>query len=329
MNGFITLSSQALAFNDPTPNSDPQLKSIDWKPNHQALPCANAGRAPFGTLAAGQSVVVFDGTRSLTVDGTTAFSVTLSPLDAGTRYRFTWTGGTNPGFRTDRGLTLSTHTVTFTIGANQVADVTLGGGTFGATAVGDTVLVPGLSTGDSAGPFSALNEGVWVVIGALSSTHLQLARLVGSSFSGTSETQTVTANGQLVAFSAAGVQVGDSLTISAGFPITDQQTFTVDRVTSTWFEVISSLPLATVSGATPGAAGIQFYSTVKRWTRVEVDQQAVVQMNADVGMSNILQPIAPGDAQNMGWSERWGPVYKIVVINQSPSLMNFNVFSCE
>jgi hypothetical protein len=329
MQGFLTIVSQALGFGDPTPNNDPALKYFDWKKNVQALPCANPGRSPPGTLALGLSTVVFDGTRTLTIDGTTAFGVTLSPLNAGTRYRFTWTGGTNPTLRTDRGLTLNTLAVTFSIGANQVADVTLSGNSFGSTAAGDTVFIPGVTTGDAAGPFNSQNEGFWTVLAVLTSTHIQMARAPGTSFSGASETQTVTANSQFVAFTAAGVQPADSVTISAGFPVADEKTFVVDKVTSTWFEVISSLPLATVSGATPGAAGMQFYSTVKRWIRVEVDQQAVVQLNADSTMNNVLIPVVPADINNMGWLEKFGPTYKVTIVNQSASTLNFSVFSAE
>lgn len=328
MLGYLTLISQALAFGDLAPNNDPALKHFDWKRNRQAIAVSNPRETP-GTLAAGSSIVVFDGTRTLTIDGTTAFSVTLSPLNQGTRYRFTWTGGTNPTLRTDRGLTLTGQAVTFSIGANQVADVTLGGGTFGTTAVGDTVFLPGLTTGDIAGPFNPANEGFWTVIAVLSTTHIQLVRSTGSSFSGAGETQTLTANTQFVAFTAAGVQQADSVAISAGFSVTNQKTFVIDQVTSTWFEVLSSAPLATESGKTPGAAGIAFFSAAKRWVRVEVDQQAVVQLNADTGFSNGLQPSAVGDPMQMGYEEKLGPVYKLTVVNQSAVPLNYVVFSAE
>ena len=328
MVGFLTIVSRALGFGDPSPNNDPQLKFFDWTRNQQAVVVNNPRQLP-GTLPAGQSVVVFDGTRTLATDGTTAFGVTLSPLNQGTRYRVTWTGGTNPVLRTDRGLALTGQAVTIAISANQVADMTLGGSTFTTVAVGDTLFIPGVTTGDSAGPFNPQNEGAWNVIAVLSATHIQLVRPTGSSFSGSSETQTVTSNPQVSAFSAAGVQAGDSVTVSSGFSVTNQKTFVIDRVTSTWFEVISSAPLATESGKTPGAAGIAFYTTVKRWMRVEVDQVVVVQLNSDVGLTNGVQPIAPGDPSQMGWFEKWGAVYKLTIVNQSAVTLNYTTLSAE
>lgn len=328
MQGFLTLISKALGFGDPQPNNDPQLKYFDWSRNQQAV-IVNNPRQMSGSVVAGASVIVFDGTRTLTLDSTTAFSVTLSSLGAGTRYRFTWTGGTNPTLRTDRGLTLTGQAVTFSIGANQVADVSLGGGTFGSVVVGDVVFIPGVTTGDSAGPFNPQNEGFWSVIAVISSTHVQMVRLPGTSFSGASETQTLSSNTQLVAFSAAGVQPADSVSISAGFSVANQKTFIIDRITSTWFEVVSAAPLATESGKMPGTAGIAFFSAVKRWIRVEVDQQAVLQVNSDTSLNNVLQPIAPGDPQQMGWEEKWGPVYKLTIVNQSASTLNYTMFSAE
>src|ERR1035437_1694079 len=105
MQSFLTLISKALAFTDSQPSNDPVRRAFDWSRNVQAV-SVNNPRSQAGAVTAGQSVVVFDGTRTLATDGTTAFAVTLSPLNQGSRYRFTWTGGTNPTLRTDRALTL-------------------------------------------------------------------------------------------------------------------------------------------------------------------------------------------------------------------------------
>lgn len=328
MNGYLTILSKAVAFGDQTPNSNPQLKFYDWSKNPQALPVSNPQSFP-GSLAAGMSKTIFDATEALTLDNSTAFSVTLSSLDAGSRYRFSWTGGTNPTLRTDRGLTLSGQAVTVVANANNSVNLTLGGGTFGSVVVGDIVYIPGVTTGDSAGPFNPDNEGFWTVLAVISTTDIQLARLPGESYSAAGETQTIASNAQLQAFSAAGVQVGDSVTISAGFSTVNQKTFVIDQITSTWFEVLSTSPLAVESGKMPGTAGIAFYSFSKRFIRIEATEEMVVQLNGDTGFSNRLSPIAPGDLNQVGWFEKFGPVFKLVLVNKASVSVDYAIFTCE
>lgn len=323
MDGFLTITNRALAFSDVEATSQPQLKEFDWTyTGAKALPCQDP-KSHGGKIPAGGSQIVFDGSRATTLDGTTAFGVALSPLDAGTRYRFSWTGGTNPSLRTDRGLTLSGQTATVAVNADSTVNLTLGGGTFAGVIAGDTVLIPGVGTGDAANVFSEVNVGFWVVIAAISATNLQLARPAGASFSATGETVTLASNAQLRAYSADGVQAGDSAQISAGFAPASRRTYVVDVVTSTYFEVVSTAAIATEAGVLPGAAGLVFYTDGKRFLRVEVDQEAIVRVNADTSDNNWISPFQPGDRRQMGEFEKTGPVYKLVVVNKSSVVLNF------
>lgn len=328
MDGFLTITNRALAFHDLTPNSQPQLKAYDWAYTAKTLSVSDP-KTYAGTIAAGGSALIFDGTRATTLDGTSAFSVALSPLDAGTRYRFTWTGGTNPTLRTDRALTLSTQAVTVAVNADSTVNVTLGGGTFAGVVAGDTVFIPGLSTGDSATVFSEVNVGFWVVLAVVSSTNLQLARAPGNGFSATGETVTLASDAQLQAFSAAGVQPGDSVQISASFSPVTLRTYIVDEVTSTWFEVISTAPIATESGKLPGAAGLVFYTDGVRFLHVEADQDTVVQLDGDTGETLRLSPIQAGDPKQAGWLEKFGASHKLVLVNKSSVPLNFIALSAR
>jgi hypothetical protein len=323
MDGFLTLTNRALAFYDAEATSQPQQKAFDWTFTGVKAVSVKDPKSHGGSIPIGGSATVFDGTRATTLDGTSAFSVALSVLDAGTRYRFTWTGGTNPTLRTDRGLTLNAQSVTVAVLANSTVSLTLGGGTFAGTIVGDVVFIPGLSTGDSATVFNESNTGFWTVIAVPSSTVVQLVRPAGTSFSATGEVVTLASDAQLQAFSADGVQVGDSVKISAGFSSISRRTYTVDVVTSTWFEVLSTAALASETGVLPGASGLIFYTDGKRFVHFEVDQDAVLQLDGDTGETNTVSPVQAGDPRQMGPFEKLGAVHKLVILNKSLAVLNF------
>jgi hypothetical protein len=322
----LSITSKAVAFGDPTATNNPSRRNFDWSRQY-TVSVANP-RSFHETIEAGTSKTIFSSTRSTSLDGTSAFSSAASALGGG-RYRFTWTGGTNPGLRTDRALTLTGQAVTVTVNADQSANLSLGAGTFGATAVNDIVFIPDVTTGDSASVFNVANVGFWQVIAVLSSTNIQVQRLSGEAFVATGETVTLASNGQLQAFSASGVQAGDKATISAGFAAVTQKTFTVAQVTSTWFEVVSTTAIPAEAGKLPGSAGLVFYPGAKTFLRVEADQECVVQLNGDSGTSIRVSPVAAGDTEQVGWFEKYGPVWSLVVINKAAATLSIDVFSAE
>ena len=321
-NSFLTIAQKLIAYSDPLANDAPQQKNFDW-----ALNIRNAGvddpKTFQGTLAAGASLTVFDGTRSTGLDGTSAFTTTLSALDSPSRYRFTWVSGTDPVLKTSRGLTLTGQTVTVTLNADSTANFSLGGGTYAATAAGDTVFIPGVATGDAASPFNEENVGWWTVLAVISTTNLQLGRPVGTSYTAAAEAIVLSSNSQLVAFTADGVQPGDSVTISSGFSIGTWRTFTVDRVTNTWFEVLTTSAVALESAKTPGAAGMVFYSDAKQFVHLQVDQESVARFDGDSGNTVKLTPWQAGDRSQPGWIQKAGSCHKLVLVNKSTSTLNY------
>jgi hypothetical protein len=329
MNSFLTITNKSVAYTDVEPTSQPLQKSFDWTLSLKNLSVLDP-KSFGGTCPASSSVVVFDGTRATTLDGTTTFSVALSTLDAGVRYRFTWTSGTNPTLRTDRGLTLTGQSVTVAVNANSTVNVILGGGSFTGVVAGDIVYIPGPATGDSATtPFNAANHGFWVVLAVVSSTNIQLGRPAGDSFSASGEIVVLTSNAQVQAFSAAGIQAGDNVTVSAGFAVSTRKTFVVDRVTSTWFEVLSTAAIPSESGVVPGATGMVFYTDGKRFLHLEVDQEAVAQFDGDTGESVRLSPVQAGDPRQPAWLEKHGACHKLVVVNKSSLDLNFVAHTCR
>ena len=269
MDATLNVVTKILAYADQQVNSQPRLRFVDWVRDISGIPVRDPLSS--GHQVAGQTAVtIFNGTRATTLDGTTAFSVALLPLTESNRYRFTWTGGTNPTLRTGRGLTPTGILLTLTVNPNATLTVVAASPLFGSVLVGDEVFIPHTTTGDAANVFSVLNAGYWQVLSVTSTTQITLVRPAGQDFEGASEAVTPASNSQLRAYSAAGVLIGDSADITAGFNLGTRKTFDVLAVTDAFFEVLSTTPLATESGITPGATGLVFFSDTTAGNNVAV-----------------------------------------------------------
>ncbi len=323
----LTVIMQAVAFEDAGANSNPTKKPVEWGRAVSNVPVENAGTQrykiqPLGTLT------VIDGTRTTSIDGTSTFSIAVNTADSN-RYRIANTSGTAPGFRTDRGVDCTGIVLTAVVNANLSVTITAGSGTpFSAVQVSDIVFIPGLSTGDAANVFNALNVGYWTVL-SRSNTSITMVRLAGEIFTGISDVVTPTDALQLQAFSSAGVQIGDTVEISAGFATTAQHAYEVLAVNPLWIEFASTSPLGAETGIQPGSTGLVFYTSAKRWLRLETDQEMVVRMNGDTGNTNRVEPIIPGDDNFVGWNEKFGAVWKLVLVNRTTRVLNLTVMSAE
>jgi len=331
MIGILNLLSSAVAYGDSVATSAPKRRFFDWSRNFQGIVVNNPKSEQY-TIDPSSTLSIFNGSRTLTSDGTTAFAVTQSPLDPSI-YRFTVTAGTSPGFRTDRALNVAgAVSLTFAVNSNGSVSVTASpevvSTIFAAVQVGDTVLVPGLVTGDVTSPFDPMNSGQWIVLGVATRV-LMLARPPNQIFSGANQVAAVTSNIQFSAFSAFGSQINDKVEISAGFSQSTQRSYTINNITPTYFEVVSTLPLALEAAILPGAAGLQIYKFSKRFLRVECDQEAAVQTNGDTGQLHRISPLVAGDPESMGWMEQWGPAWSLSVVNRSAAPMSVSIMSAE
>ena len=321
---LLSIYEKSLAFTNPSGGNDPVRKAWDWTRQLQNVPVANPQSQSF-TLAPGSSLAVFSSSLSTGITGSTVVSMSLNSFSPSV-YRFTIVSG--PGaFRTDRGLTLSGSLITVTVNANSTATWVTGTGAFTGVLVGDTVFIPGLSTGDSAGPFNVSNEGFWVVLAVNSSTSLTLGR--PGVFLGVSQAVTLGASNQLTAFSAAGIQPGNFLAITAQFSASVQGIYTVWAVTPGWVEIVSSSPLPIQTSITQTTTSMIFYTTSKRFVRVESDQQVTVQYNGDSTNNNLVTPFVAGSSNLIGWDEKVGTVFSLTIVNNGLSSANLSVFSAE
>lgn len=325
----FNLRSNVVAFGDTLTPSNPQRKAFDWMRSMQGL-LINNPRSDAYVIAANTTQLLFDGTRLTAIDNTTEFSLTLSPL-ASNQYRLTYTGtGTAPNFRTDRALTLSGASITITVNPNATATLVAPSSSFTSVIVGDWLLVPGISTGDTPGVLNIANEGYWVVLAKNgSSSTLQLARLAGQPFSAYGQTIVLTSNTQIQAFSSAGLQLSDKVEISNGFSLPILQSYTIVAVAPTYFEFLSDAPLPVNQTGIPGALGIQFYTNAKKFLRIEADQESVIRLNGDLGNTQRLSPWLAGDPEQVAEYTKVGPVWSLIVVNRSTVDLNVNMISVE
>lgn len=327
MEGTLKLNYHTLAYSDKEGSSNPQQKTVDWK-SARSYSVKNAKADP-RSLDPGESLQVFSGSRGISVNVATELSIdSISGQDD--RYRFSWTGnGPAPGFRTDRGIDLTGKTVTVTTSANQTATFTSGAGDFTGVVVGDTIFIPGTSTGDSVGPFNGLNEGEWEVLYvSVGEDAIQVARPTGQSFVAIAEAVLVAAESDIQAYSAAGAQVGDKMAISSGYTSVIRGTYEVVAVTAQRFDIVSTKAMPTGITDAPGT-GIVFYTQSKRYLRVLADQPCVLKLNGDIGSSVLLEPWDPGDIDNTGVFEICGNFWQLVVENQSSTICEVLVITAE
>lgn len=322
----LNLYSLTLAYDDAAQSNNPQQRNADWKRNQQGIAVQNPKTDPV-KVPASQTGLIFDGARATSIDNTTAFSLALSTL-APDLYRITWTAGTDPVFRTARALSLNGIALTIATIANGSMTIAAAGTPFSAVQAGDELMIAGNLTGDASSPFGTLNQGRWTVLAVGGSgANVTVARPAGQDFQGQSETVTPTDDSQVTAYSQAGVQPGDKVKISAGFAATSRKTYAVESVTSKYIEVRSSLPLPAEAGITPAAAGMQFFSSGKRFVRVEVDQEATLLINGVAGPE--LSPWVAGDPAMVAEYVQVGPVYSLSIQNRSSRLLQANIITAE
>jgi hypothetical protein len=324
---LLNRTSRILSFSDLQVNSNPKRRGVDWTRDLLGIPVEKDQQQKY-TIDPMSEIVIFNGTRSLTLDNTTELALTSVAVLDPTRYRLAWTGtGTAPGFRTDRGLTLSGGTLTIALQTNSTILVTHSGvSVFGSVQVGDVVFIPGASTGDTA-HFSPLNEGEWFVLAA-SATSLTLARSPDEVFQGASESTAVSADSQVQAYTPTGVQVNDTLDITGGFAASARRSFVVVAVTSSRVDFISVTPLAAQTLA-PGAASVTVYSSAKRYVAIESDESVALKFNGSTDEGCRVEPILAGDPDLVGVFEKWGTAFSLSIKNRSTAIAEVLVISAE
>jgi hypothetical protein len=296
MAGNFSIESKALAWQDVAAQQNPRQLVFSWAKTQVAL--------PFDTAASRSLLVSAGATSDLPVETPLAVvpvgPVTSFTVTAGYKaniYRFTVNAGTLIATNILSGAT----NVTFATRTDGKATITLSAANVTVTANG-RIFIPGVATGDVAGPFS--NYGNWRVASVSSDGLTVIATpLDGQAI----VTETVSATGsQFQTYAPGGADLGWKVysKVQDWFGV-----FEVTSLTSTWFEVSRpttfSLPLAL-----PGSANT-YNSTEPLWywasafpQFVRIEAFGTVQIT---GLTSTLTPytIIPFNTaqDNSGWVE--------------------------
>jgi hypothetical protein len=323
----LSVTNRFLAYEDQSSTNNPQQRPFDWSRQMQGIPIDQASCDPY-RIQPLKNIQVFDGSRTLSYDSLTQYSI--EPLNtASNRYRLKWTGvGASPVFRIDRAVAFASGTVTITPQLNQCVAVTASAGAiFGSVVAGDVVYVPGLSTGDSASVFDPMNEGIWSVLSATSTT-LVLGRDPGVVYSSLAQTVTVSNNALFQVFSSDGVQLDDTLNLLEGFAPVMQQMYEIVGVTATSIDFVSGVTLPPTSTAVPGLNSIIIFENAKSWIALETDQNINVAINGSI-TSFTVEPILAGDPNKVGFFQLMGTIYSLNITNKSTLPATIRILSAE
>lgn len=322
----LNLMASVLAYDDninSTVNSNPFKRVPDWSTQIYGLLVKNPQALKY-TVSPNSSITLFDGTRALSIDGTTTFSLTWQ---SGSTYRLQYTSGTAPLFRIPRALAVDATTAfTVSINNNSIVNFTYSSGTppdFSTVQIGDTLYIAPTS------PFNVLNEGYFTIV---SKTTTSISIQNASAGVETNIALGVNFATDFQIYSNGPVVIGDTLIISAGFSIVTQGSYIVTAVTPTFIEFISTNPLPNETGIIPTASGLIFYFSAKFVLYIEVNQMCSLRLNADTGDHVLIEPAlldVNGVEGIKGIFSKIGTSYKGVLVNKSINSCDVFVFLAE
>lgn len=251
----------------PTQSSNvPSQVNFSWNFDINSLPAMNPSSDTY-TVDPGQTTSLFSGTRTLSQDSSTEYSITLKPGYTST-YVLSWASGTMPNFRTPRttGADATTQ-VTVTLNGPVVTFTSTGGTNFtlGGAQVGDSAFLGNL--------FNPLNQGSFQII-ALTTTSFSINNPLG-----VAEGPITLGSGfasQVQIYGAAGVQINDTLVIPSGFSPVTQGSYKITAVYAESLEFSSTGLLPQESNI---MTEVNIYSDAKQLIYMESDQKISLVIN--------------------------------------------------
>lgn len=321
----LNLQINALAFADRKLSNNPSIRNFDLVYKLMGISINNPYQQVV-SIQPGEEVVLHDGIRTTSIDGTTAFDVTR-PFPTENVFRFTSTAGTSPDFRTDRasGITNSTifaitvngpvTTLTATTGPFVTTNIQVGdilkiesGSGFNATALGDFVIIAKASNSVS---FKNVNGVAIASVPVVDATKIYIY----SNGGGTSNQ----------------VQPGDKVIISSGFSLATQGIYEVSDVTPNWFEITFSaaggIPLET--DIIPTATGLVFYKQAKSFILAAATNTVSVKFNNNTDDTNIIEAVEVDNPDRPGIFMKNGSFYKLAIKNISIYPVQVTVATAE
>lgn len=310
----LSFSVYLNTYSDSAPSNNPSLNNVKWARDLSGLVVNNPKSEEY-QVAPGESRTLFDGIRALLQDGTTEYSLALKPFSTQT-YVLSWTAGTAPNFRTPRAIASDATTEVTVTKNGPVVTFTSTAGTnfnFATTLVGDEVTIGSL--------FNILNQGTFKVIAKTSnsiSVENDLASPEGPIVLGAGFAD------QVAVFSAAGVQVDDTLIINAGFSLVTQGSYKISAVYANSLEFYSASVLPEEDDIQTNVA---IYSSAKQLIYMESDSKLSVIVNG--GDACDIEPFVINNAVQPGVMMLKSTIYSLEVENNGTDTANLFLIAVE
>ena len=307
------------AYADKNASNSPSRSNFKWERHANSILASNPTSLEF-SLAPGETRTLFDGSRTITQNNTTQWSITLVPFSSSS-YQLSWVGGTQPGFRTSRTIGGNSSTnVTVTVNGPVVTFASTSGAlwnlTVGGVVVGDYVRI--------GSQFNPANQGEWQII-ALTNTSFKVVNLSGAA-EGPINLGAGYAS-QVKIYSAAGVQIGDTLSITGGFSPATWGSYKITSVADTFLQFSSLNTLPQESSITTD--DITVYYLAKKLIYLEADQHVALTINGVAG--NEIDPLLSCDCStlNPGVFMQSSTIYSLSITNDGVSTAKLFLASVE
>lgn len=291
-------------YEDANPTNNPTKNNVKWTLDEQGLE-VNEPESKSLVLQAGQSLSLFSGLVSISDDGTTTYDLALKVGTSNT-YKISHNSGTAPAFRVARN-TSADNTTEVTVTKNgPVLTFTSTGGTLfsliaGGCAVGDEVRI--------AGNFNTANQGKFKIL-ALTATSFQVENSAGQA----EGPITLTAASNIQVFSAAGVQVGDKVSLESGFSSLTLGTYEITDVNPDYIEFYS---IKNLPEETSIQTQLKIYNNSKQFIYIESDKKLSVSIDGII--VGKIEQLKAGTQLKKGIFMKSGESYQASITNVSDS----------
>lgn len=301
-------------YSDACASNNPSLSNFKWTREITGIPAQNPISEAL-TLAPGESKNLFSGVRALDSDAATEWEIALKPLSTHT-YRLSGIAGNLPNFRTPRAIAIDATTEVTTVTNGPIVTFNFTDGTLpdlSSVVVGDACRI-----GDQ---FNQLNQGEFKVL-AKTATSFTIENQVAYN-----ETVVLGADfeDQIQIYSAAGVQIGDTVIINSGFSLVTQGAYKVTGVAANFIEFYSTALLPQETAIL--SPGLAVYSAAKSLIYLETDQKVAVRVNGSL-VSN-MEPFIINDTARPGVFMLKSTVYSLDVQNMSTNTASMYMATVE
>jgi hypothetical protein len=301
-----------LVYSDTQPSNKPLLRDIDYQRRLVNI----ATDSPFSqkvTLQPQSTLTIASTLRSTSQASTTQFAVT-NTVDKTFRFRYTGTG-TNPVLRTKRTIGSDSTTVFTVTKTGNVVRFTFTGTGTAPSFVSNSVAVGDYLNVESGGPFNVSNEGYFQVV-TVTATYIEVINSGGAAEANIALGANINSVSPFTIFSAAGVQIGDSVKItSTNFNIENRGVFSVSAVTADYFELDNGNPGIPETTTIGSSGDIVFYRDIYSWLYLESDQRVSVRLNGDSTNNVEVVPLAAGDSDQPGILLIKSEIYTLTIAN--------------